>query len=259
NLEEVNAFPGHAAGADDSLLKYKIVRDGSLPLHVGGALTANFPPVFSNARINTFVNDRPASFLVTDGGAVENRGIISLLYGLESALNSFSKPAYQCRLPDIHVIVAEASASSIDYQNVRGLETALSGSLPVAHQLFRELTDQIQAQYRSLGSACDGHDRQMVVHYLPMPRVFRTRGGLGTHWMMPDTARFANPAIADKRKAGDEAIELDQASVEALLVTLHSNRLACSELLDEEARPLCDWIARDPHADRWRELLERLR
>ena len=103
NLAQRSAFPASGSEAGDLpqgapsipdvRLPYVVVQDSSVLLSAAAALSANFPPVFTNARV-----DVPAAvpdshcptraYYVTDGGAVENLGLLSALYALRQALNS---------------------------------------------------------------------------------------------------------------------------------------------------------------------------
>ena len=91
NLDNLSGFPEPAAQAPDMWLPYRIVNDGSVKLAAASALTANFPPVFSNARVrlvtrkNTSCNSQ--SYFVTDGGATENLGLVSALFALRGTLS----------------------------------------------------------------------------------------------------------------------------------------------------------------------------
>jgi hypothetical protein len=60
-----------------------VVDDPDTRLEVAAALNANFPPIFSNAAIDI---DKKTRYWVTDGGAVDNRGIEMMLYALLEAL-----------------------------------------------------------------------------------------------------------------------------------------------------------------------------
>jgi hypothetical protein len=111
NLKDTDRFPQGKERIPDVRLPYRIVRSDNVPLATAAALNANFPPVFPNARVRILdaqTGDCPArSYYVTDGGAVENLGLLSALYALQSAI---------AKIPDgrtlrpIHIVLAEASA-----------------------------------------------------------------------------------------------------------------------------------------------------
>ena len=85
-LIDDETFPAKGfRGVTSEYLPYVIVQDTDQRLACGAALSANFPPVFSNAAIDLYQNERcnvVDRHWVTDGGASENRGVISLLYVL---------------------------------------------------------------------------------------------------------------------------------------------------------------------------------
>ena len=75
------------SGFKSEFLRYVVVNDPNVPVTTGAALSANFPPVFSNALVA--LKDKNGAInrhWVTDGGAAENRGVISLLYVLKRTL-----------------------------------------------------------------------------------------------------------------------------------------------------------------------------
>jgi hypothetical protein len=175
-------------------LHYVIVNDPDVPLTTGAAVSANFPPVFPNALVVKKANGGMDRYWVTDGGAAENRGAISLLYVLRNALNEEAKKDKADRrtpLP-VHIVVAEASAVSLDFKDDRGLGSTLGASEKFASQVALELLKQIQEVYcNTLNGA------RLDVHFLPMPLVLRSRGGIGTHWKLPAYVKIANPLNKD--------------------------------------------------------------
>ena len=151
---------------DSQELQYVVIKDSSIRLSDAAALSANFPPVFPNAIVD--INDS-ARYWVTDGGATDNRGIISLLYVLKGVLESHISSASDTSknlerpvrdLPDIYIIVADASAFSIDYQQDLGVGTKFGAPEKFASQLMTELVGDVIAHYDSLGG-------QIHFHYLP--------------------------------------------------------------------------------------------
>src|SRR5204863_330849 len=72
-------------------MPFRVLRDGSVGLARAAALSANFPPVFPNARVNVTgfaAVGQPCdvrSYYVTDGGAVENLSLVSALLTIDRA------------------------------------------------------------------------------------------------------------------------------------------------------------------------------
>ncbi len=281
NLTELGAFPTSDTikkyptdiDAEDIFFKYEIIQDGNMPLTTAGALNANFPPVFSNSLVVTKeVSDKndeikESNYYATDGGAVENRGILSLLYSIQSGLTVFQKKYPNQCLPDIHIVVAEASASSIDYDNNRGMETALGGSLPIANQLYQELLKDVRQQYKNINQDCDSGDfkvsTSLSLHYLSMPRFFRTRGGMGTHWMMPTSVKFTNPHEPDPKLAAKNGYRLSRPNLEALLVSLYAAPDQCETILAKEPKQakekICSWLNESKSQEVWAGLIQQLK
>ena len=204
-----NLAPVIALGRPDESLAdvdfpFVVVRDPNLPLAAAAALNANFPPVFPNARVDVPAGsapDAPAdpacdqrSYYVTDGGATENLGLISALYALRSALVAMP-PDARLRLRTIHIVAVEASATTYDYAPDRGIGAAMGGAKErLAGGLTEELLEQICRLFEPSTPAGEGcRSTRFEVHYLPLPLVFRSRGGFGTHWMFPETIEVSNP------------------------------------------------------------------
>jgi len=191
NLDNLSGFPEPATQAPDMWLPYRIVNDGSVKLAAASALTANFPPVFSNARVRLVTRKNvkcdSQSYFVTDGGATENLGLVSALFALRGTLAQIPADTV---LSDIHVLAFEASAIDYDYRDDRGVGAATGGS---KERINAGLT---QALLKEVGSLVSSHGAALRVHYLPLPVAFRSRGGFGTHWMFARTIRVTNPLLA---------------------------------------------------------------
>jgi hypothetical protein len=170
------------------------VQDRSVPVASAAALNANFPPVFTNARVNvtseTGDKDCPErAYYVTDGGATENLGLVSALYALRAALGKL-EPA---EIPEIHIVTVEASATTYDYTPDRGVNAATGGSKErLTGAISQELLNQVQA----LANRATTANSRVQVHALALPLAFRSRGGFGTHWMFPDAVVVENPRLA---------------------------------------------------------------
>jgi hypothetical protein len=202
NLRNVSGFPERSADAPDMFLPYRIVNDGSVTLASASALTANFPPVFSNARVRLITQEvqgcEGLSYFVTDGGATENLGLVSALYALRGTLARIPE---EVKLSDLHVLAFEASAIDYDYSDDRGIGAATGGSKErinagLTQLLLRELDGLLAARGASL-----------QVHYLPLPVAFRSRGGFGTHWMFARNVRVTNPHLAEAPSLWDQVLD----------------------------------------------------
>lgn len=175
-------------GLEKELLRYVVVDDPNVPVTTGAALSANFPPVFSNALVALKAKDGSVKrHWVTDGGAAENRGVISLLFVLRRALKKELEGKKRAPGP-IQIVIAEASGVSLDFSQDRGIGSALGASEKFASQLTHELLSKIKKDYEDLGG------KHLDVHFLPMPLVLRSnRGGIGTHWKLPARITIENP------------------------------------------------------------------
>jgi hypothetical protein len=201
NLAGRDAFPpsGEMPPADgmphipDVRFPYVVVQDRSVTVASAAALSANFPPVFTNARVNVAseTGDEVCSqraYYVTDGGATENLGLVSALYALRAALAKL-QPA---DIPEIHVVTVEASATTYDYTPDRGVNAATGGSKErLTGGLSQELLNQVQA----LASRATRGNGRVQVHDLALPLAFRSRGGFGTNWMFPEAVVVENPRL----------------------------------------------------------------
>ena len=126
------------------------------------------------------------SYFVTDGGATENLGLISALVAIEGALGD---PRLRSVRLDLHFVLAEASALGYDYAQDRGVSVATGDS---KERLAGGLTLELRTRVVAAATAADP-DSHVAFHDLSLPRVFRSRGGFGTHWMFPDTIRITTP------------------------------------------------------------------
>jgi hypothetical protein len=221
NLGNLTGFPERSTNVPDLWLPYRIVTDGSVKLSAASALTANFPPVFSNARVRLKSSQQgvcPQSYFVTDGGATENLGLVSALYALRGTLSQMEGGA---PLGDIHVLALEASAIDYDYHDDRGVGAATGGS---KERINSGLT---QALLREVEGLVAAHGAKLRVHYLPLPVAFRSRGGFGTHWMFARSIKVVNPLLAEAPgtwesllpEGGKDKVSLDR---EEVMVTLRA-------------------------------------
>lgn len=290
DLRSTGAFPGRESIVADIRLPYQVVRDPAVPLAQAAALSANFPPVFPNARVvlRDYAADADCpdrSFYVTDGGAQENLGLVSALYALQSALEDLERvcPA-PCRKPlrPIHIVIAEASSVDFDYSDDRGVSTGLSGA---RERLTGGVTDMLHRHvediYRRLSGAARGQTA-VRLHYVALPLAFRARGGFGTHWMHAGRVTLTDPRTRDVQggagwlKAGSRAarVTLDREELGLLWTAMHDpDRHFCANLdygnlrTDRVRRWICgtprapgdELFARDLHVEAWDTLVRSLR
>lgn len=153
-----------------------LIDDPHTRLEDAAALSANFPPVFSNAAVDVGEQNR---YWVTDGGAADNRGLEMLLFALREQAPACPAP------PEIHVVVVEASGVSEKFSQDRGIASAMGAGAQFAGQLNVELARQLP---------------QVHFHMVAMPLALRTADSFGTHWMLQ---RY----IAVKTKTGEEVFE----------------------------------------------------
>jgi len=162
-------------GAFTEKHKPVLVTNGKTPLTHAAALSANFPPVFTNAAIDVAEKDR---YWVTDGGAADNSALEMLLFSIRHALRGWNGP-----LPKIHIVVIDASGISEGYAQTRGIESAIGAGAQFAKYLHSELLRGLSEQY-----AKQPGDFQITE--VRMPRFLREPGAIGTHWMMQPHTRL---------------------------------------------------------------------
>lgn len=263
NLDNLKGFPKRTGDAPDMLLPYRIVNSGDVELAAASALTANFPPVFSNAHVRLAAErasngEDPCakSYFVTDGGATENLGLVSALYALRGTLEGL--PA-KSKIRDIHILALEASAIDYDYKDDRGIGAATGGS---KERINAGLTQMLLDDVRGLMCA---HNAKLSVHYLPLPVAFRSRGGFGTHWMFAQIVRVANPHLSrlpkDKLWSRSKHVDFVDLKRPETLRTLRA-MYDTSEPMCEKAERLQKLVvegkkAEDPQ-DGWTESVQRV-
>lgn len=249
----------------DKCMQYVVIDDGSVRLASAAALNANFPPVFPNAPVDLV---RPSKdvhrFWVTDGGAQENRGVLSLLHVLKESVSHLQakKPVDPKSLPDIHIIVAEASADSVAYSADRGVGAATVAKDQLAIVWAKSLLTQINAAYQNMqGDAKDAARIKMTM--LPMPSCLRC-GGIGTHWMLPKTVQVKATEVPGLES--DTPVELSQKTVMQLIRDLHLPEGVEPSVEHTESNDAIQtvrkWIDNDPlfnHPAKWHELRESLK
>ena len=200
-------------------MPYVVIKDPKASLFDAIALSANFPAVFSNAAVDW----NGKRYWVTDGGAVENRGVISILLALIEELEKIKKKAAETGkkqdLADIRLIVADASALQTDYKSDRGLGAKFSASEKLANRLIKELCERAEALHKSISD----RDGGFQVVDLPMPDAMRAAGTFGTHWMMPATVTIRDP-LSNQENGGGIVLEDGEAKeiIDALFLDEYS-------------------------------------
>jgi hypothetical protein len=266
NLRDRAAFPSSGTRPPtDSLLHipdvrlpYVVVRDPDVPLANAAALNANFPPVFTNARVDVVseVADPVCpsrAYYVTDGGANENLGLVSALYALRGALDTLRKPPADphAQLRSIQIVTIEASASSYDYTPDRGIGAATDGA---KERLTGGVTQELLNEVETSIAGVTPDPQRIQIHHLALPLAFRSRGGFGTHWMFPEYI-----VVTDPRRAAPLTWYWDMVPARFFDIrpraTLGKDELFdlwtalydpdkkfCSVVWHESKQPVADWI-----------------
>jgi hypothetical protein len=253
NLDDVQYFPdGEVASLPPAHLRYVVVDQPGIPLTTAAALSANFPPVFADAAVDVKERDR---YWVTDGGAADNRGLVSLLYALRHALVKLEQAPRPGPLPALYVVVAEASKEGFDFKQDRGIGAKSGAAEKFATQLSAALWLDIEARYQALG----GKPENLRMYYLAMPLSLRARGGLGTHWILPNTVRLRDAVVPDPDASDPSSVVLSGVQVRTIIDQLHSvERDPCDHvdaMSDPRLRDVWKWICKDPvHGKEWHRL-----
>jgi hypothetical protein len=206
-----------------------LVSDREARIERGAALSANFPPVFSNAAVDV---DGQTRYWVTDGGAADNRGLETILYALRDALKDSAQ-----NLPSVVVVTIEASGIDEGFEQDRGLGSALGAGAHFADQLDTELANSLIARYRAARQEGD-----LKFYYVPMPRMLRKSGSFGTHWMLQNYITVNNESKKLKKTFTGEQV------VAAL-------RTAYSDQPRADGSQLADWIVATPEFKQWCSML----
>lgn len=197
NLEDAETlFPSSTDPASGERPIYTVIADPDTPLATAAALSANFPPVFPNAAVD---KGNLARYWVTDGGAADNRGIISLLHVMQKTIGKLAKYGNAAPLPTLHIVLADASAADLAFAQDRGVGAALGAAERFASQIIVDKRDEIRRGYKSLPGSPDAR-----FHNLVMPLALRSNGGVGTHWMLPDNILLRPPFGTTQQITGQE-------------------------------------------------------
>lgn len=204
-LTNLNLRPGFVPGVEEvggPKGLPVVVADANTKLTTAAALNANFPPVFSNAAVDI---DGDARYWVTDGGAVDNRGLEMLLYSLRDALDDGDGVKRCGGLPKVLVLTVDASGYSDEFKQDRGAGTTLAAGTQFASLVDVALRNSIQEIYERHGKR---DDFRFV--YLPMPLDLRESGSFGTHWMLQPTIEVRNHDPANGESLKIKGVEMVQ-------------------------------------------------
>lgn len=201
-----------------------LVSDSTARLERGAAVSANFPPVFSNAGVDV---DEQTRYWVTDGGAADNRGLEPILYALRDALADTKD-----KLPKVVIVIVEASGIEEGFEQNRGLGSELGAGAHFADQLDAELAKALIARYQA---ANQGDDLKFA--YVPMPRMLRQSGSFGTHWMLQEFITVKKSKDLKKTFTGEQVIS--------------ALRKVYSDHPEEKSSELTDWLKGDSDFKQW--------
>ncbi len=257
NLQNSKAFPHSGQPVtDDEYLTYEVLQDPKIPLTRAAALSANFPPIFPNAAVDV---ENVRRYWVTDGGVSDNRGVLSLLYALRDALQQEKErckdkdtDCSKATRPDLHVFIAEASATTLSFSRSIGISAAFGAPAQFASQLMVGMADEVKRIYEEDLKTVNEEGKvvkgKVYFHYLAMPLMIRSNGGLGTHWMLPTTVKFNQPLNIGLQGKYNEVdpIKLSGDEARQLVDALHSKQ---EPLLDNyDMNTLWQWICKDQYS-----------
>ncbi len=203
---------------------YEVVRRVEVELSAAAAASANFPPVFSNLPIDV---PPDTTYWVVDGGAVDNRGLISLLFYLRQLPARVRARA--------HVAIVDVSGFSPEFQQTRGAQAALGAARQLANQVIAELYDDLTT------------DEEHAVRFydLTLPKMLRISGSFGTHWRMQQSVVVTNP---EPREGEPAEVELTAAEVVLAFARMFQPSAAASWLPEsvdaDRMKTLAQWLDR---------------
>lgn len=248
NVKNFSAYGSTSNGIDcmrelmtERCLAYKTVGTGyrevslssrnGVRLSYAAAASANFPPVFSDSGVIVDGDQ----YWVTDGGALDNRGAYSLIRALRPHLARIDK--------QVHLVIVDASGRSTDHSQNRGINAGLAAGTHIMSQLLND----------ELG------EPRLAVHSIDIPIVLVTRGGIGTHWKMQDSADFSDPGTARPQDAKSETLSREE--IHEILVSLFKDG-TCNQRVsghDTLKRWICDEYGDRNEGDGWWQLQEALK
>ncbi len=246
NIAGLSETSAHAAiqpdpDAWEMKLPYVFLSGPALGICRAAATNANFPPVFSNVGAVLKKGDVEELFWLTDGGTIDNRGVLSLLVALRITMNENDASTWR----PIRILVAEASAlGGVKYARDRGLGALSTSKERFANQLIAMLLDDANAKINAAreARALPPIERPIEIHYLPMPPALRDAADFGTHWMVPPAFRVRDPFELDRTARAD--VEICRATMlELLHAIFDQERLDGIELHGDAAR-VREWIQR---------------
>jgi hypothetical protein len=237
NLQLGEDFVGEALEGHREHTLPIVVNARDTRLETGAALNANFPPVFSDAAVDV---DEQSRYWVTDGGAVDNRGMEMMLYAIREALKqNTGRP-----LPRLHVVVADASGFSNSFSQDRGVATALAAGTKFASQLALEIVQTIRQIYKDAKQ-----EKDFAFWYLFMPNELRNSDSFGTHWMLQPRIRVRHEGEQER-----DEVTICGAEMVKLLRCLYTDESACQ--LSSDGNKVFGWARNQ--IGQWPELVKAL-
>ncbi|WP_246682474.1 patatin-like phospholipase family protein [Mesorhizobium sp. B3-2-1] len=234
--------PTHGAAANEPAAMQIIpIDDVNLSIARAAALSSNFPPVFSDAAIDVLPDEKDSGrqrYWVTDGGAVENRGAMTLYLFVRDALKSLDRSVH---LAPLRIVIADVSASAGGYAESFGFNSVLQAGGQLGLGMEGEVFSDIHDIYCEHGSSA-------TVHEIDMPRVLRD--AIGTHWLLPGSLTFTEPE--------QQAVTLYSADVKKLVLALFSKGEPSFD--DKNANTVFTWLKDSASKDHtletsWNELV----
>lgn len=132
-----------------------------------------------------------------------------------------------------------------------------SNSLIVKKESLKQERAEKETAYYVTGGASE-----LKLHYLSMPRFFRTRGGMGAHWMVPSNVKLTNPNQPDPILAGMHSYCLNRSELEALLLSLYAAPEQCEKIVSNRQNSdkvvICRWLEQSKSQQVWDGLKQRL-
>jgi len=234
NLSLEDAFGGQQPPFIPGARLPVVLDDQHTRLERAAALSANFPPVFSNAAIDV---DNRTRYWVTDGGAADNRGLEPLLFALRHVVAT--KLGTKSKLPNVGVVVIEASGIDESFEQTRGLGSAFGAGAHFADQLDKELYDNLREIYLASNQKDD-----LQFYYIAMPQFLRASGSFGTHWMLQESIKVKHDSVT-RTFSGTQVVRALRAAY------------GCRDAGD--SAELADWIRSSPEFHTWCTLRSDLR
>jgi hypothetical protein len=235
------------SSSETAQMKIVWLNDADISIARAAALSANFPPVFPDAAIDRFPSKGSLGvrYLVTDGGAVENRGAVTLYLSVREALK-VAKPSH---LPPLLIVIADASAPAGNYSESFGFGSVLNAGGQLGLGMEGEMLSDLKQFYCDRGSSVSAFE-------VTMPSALRS-GGIGTHWLLPGSLTFDEPEGRQQEGTRQQVI-LSAADVKKVVLSLNgTNHGAFDD--PKAANTLLKWAKSDPdYQKHWRNLRQHL-